>query len=40
MVVGIWLITLGTMEVVSGFGMRGDVKKVEKMAGSVTAVTP
>src|SRR5262245_35165531 len=32
-VVGIWLIVLGVMEVISGFGMRSDVKKVENPAG-------
>lgn len=30
LVVGIWLIILGVMEIVSGFGMRNDAKKVEK----------
>jgi uncharacterized membrane protein HdeD (DUF308 family) len=28
LVVGIWLIILGVMEVISAFGMRSDVKKV------------
>jgi len=28
LVVGIWLIVLGVMEVISGFGMRSNVKKV------------
>jgi hypothetical protein len=37
LVVGVWLIILGSMEVVSGFGMRSDEKKVEKMAGTVGA---
>ena len=32
LVVGIWLIVLGVMEVISGFGMRSDVK-VEKTTG-------
>jgi uncharacterized membrane protein HdeD (DUF308 family) len=32
-VVGIWLIVLGVTEVVSGFGMRSDVKKVENVTG-------
>jgi uncharacterized membrane protein HdeD (DUF308 family) len=31
LVVGIWLIILGVMEIVSGFGMRSDAKKVEKL---------
>jgi uncharacterized membrane protein HdeD (DUF308 family) len=31
LVVGIWLIILGVMEIVSGFGMRSDAKKVEKI---------
>jgi uncharacterized membrane protein HdeD (DUF308 family) len=34
LVVGIWLIVLGVMEVISGFGMRSDVKKVEKATGT------
>ena len=34
LVVGIWLIILGVLEVISGFGMRSDVKKVEKVAGT------
>jgi uncharacterized membrane protein HdeD (DUF308 family) len=29
-VVGIWLIVLGVVEIISGLGMRSDVKKVEK----------
>jgi uncharacterized membrane protein HdeD (DUF308 family) len=40
LVVGFWLIVLGAMEVVSGFGMRSDEKKVEKVAGSMAAVAP
>ena len=32
-VAGIWLIVLGVVEVISGFGMRSDAKKVEKVAG-------
>lgn len=40
LVVGFWLIVLGAMEVVSGFGMRSDEKKVEKLAGSMAAVAP
>jgi len=31
LVVGIWLIILGVMEIVSGFGMRSAAKKVEKL---------
>ena len=31
LVVGVWSIILGIAEIVSGFGMRADVKKVEKM---------
>jgi uncharacterized membrane protein HdeD (DUF308 family) len=30
LVVGIWLVILGVMEVVSAFGIRSDAKKVEK----------
>ena len=33
LVVGIWLIVLGAIEVVSGLRMRGDVKKVEHVTG-------
>jgi uncharacterized membrane protein HdeD (DUF308 family) len=40
LVVGVWLIVLGAMEVVSGFGMRSDEKKVEKVAGTMAAATP
>jgi uncharacterized membrane protein HdeD (DUF308 family) len=36
LVVGIWLIVLGVVEVISGFGMRSDVKKVEKATGGST----
>jgi len=32
-VAGIWLVMLGVIEVISGFGMRSDAKKVEKVAG-------
>jgi uncharacterized membrane protein HdeD (DUF308 family) len=32
LVVGIWLIIVGVMEIISGFGMRSDAKKVEKFA--------
>ena len=31
LVVGIWLIILGVMEIISGFGMRNDAKKAEKL---------
>ena len=31
LVVGIWLIILGVMEIISGFAMRSDAKKVEKI---------
>jgi uncharacterized membrane protein HdeD (DUF308 family) len=31
LVVGIWLIILGVMEIVSGFGMRSEANKVEKL---------
>ena len=31
LVAGIWLIILGVMEIVSGFGMRSDAKKAEKL---------
>jgi uncharacterized membrane protein HdeD (DUF308 family) len=34
LVVGIWLIILGVMEVISGFGMRSDVKKVQNITGT------
>jgi uncharacterized membrane protein HdeD (DUF308 family) len=40
LVVGVWLVILGAMEVISGFGMRSDAKKVEKMTGAVAAATP
>jgi uncharacterized membrane protein HdeD (DUF308 family) len=36
LVVGIWLIIVGVMEIISGFGMRSDAKKVENVAHSVT----
>ena len=38
--IGAWLTILGAMEVISGFGMRSDVKKVEKVTGAVAAATP
>ena len=34
LVVGIWLIILGVTEVVSAFGIRSDVKKVDNIANS------
>ena len=34
LVVGIWLVIVGVMEVISGFGMRSDVKKVENVTGT------
>jgi uncharacterized membrane protein HdeD (DUF308 family) len=34
LVVGMWLIVLGVVEVISGFGMRSDVKKVERDTGA------
>jgi uncharacterized membrane protein HdeD (DUF308 family) len=37
LVVGIWLIILGVMEVISGFGIRSGAKKVETIAGDVAA---
>jgi uncharacterized membrane protein HdeD (DUF308 family) len=40
LVVGLWLVVLGAMEVVSGFGMRSDEKKVEMTAGTMAAATP
>jgi uncharacterized membrane protein HdeD (DUF308 family) len=33
LVAGIWLVVLGVVEVISGFGMRSDAKKVENIAG-------
>ena len=40
LVVGAWLTILGATEVISGFGMRSDMKKVEKLTGTVAAATP
>jgi uncharacterized membrane protein HdeD (DUF308 family) len=40
LVVGAWLTILGATEVISGWGMRSDVKKVEKMTGTVATATP
>ena len=34
LVVGIWLIILGVMEVISAFGMRSDMKKVKNITGT------
>jgi uncharacterized membrane protein HdeD (DUF308 family) len=31
LVVGVWLVILGVVEMISGFGMRSDVKKVENL---------
>ena len=33
LVVGIWLVVLGVTEIISGFGMRSDAKKVAKFNG-------
>jgi uncharacterized membrane protein HdeD (DUF308 family) len=33
LVVGIWLVVLGVVEIIAGLGMRSDVKKVEKVTG-------
>jgi uncharacterized membrane protein HdeD (DUF308 family) len=40
LVVGIWLVILGVTEIVSGFGMRSDVKKLEKATGWPTHAAP
>jgi uncharacterized membrane protein HdeD (DUF308 family) len=37
LVVGIWMIILGVMEIISGFGMRSDVKKLEKVTTAAGA---
>jgi uncharacterized membrane protein HdeD (DUF308 family) len=37
LVVGIWLIILGVMEIISGFGMRSDAKKVDKLTHPAAA---
>jgi uncharacterized membrane protein HdeD (DUF308 family) len=34
LVAGIWLVVLGVVEVISGIGMRSDVKKVQKVTGA------
>jgi uncharacterized membrane protein HdeD (DUF308 family) len=39
-VVGAWMAILGATEVTSGFVMRSDAKKVEKMTSSLAAATP
>ena len=39
LVVGAWLTILGAMEVISGIGMRSDVKKVEKITGTMAPAT-
>ena len=36
LVAGIWLIIIGVMEIVSGFGMRSDVKQVQKKVENIT----
>jgi uncharacterized membrane protein HdeD (DUF308 family) len=33
-VTGIWLVVLGVVEIISGFGIRSDAKKVEKVTGA------
>jgi uncharacterized membrane protein HdeD (DUF308 family) len=40
LVVGVWLMILGIMETVSGFGMRSDVKKLEKVTDWPGHATP
>jgi uncharacterized membrane protein HdeD (DUF308 family) len=39
LVAGAWLTILGALEVIAGFGMRSDMKKFEKMTGTVAAAT-
>jgi uncharacterized membrane protein HdeD (DUF308 family) len=34
LVAGIWLVVLGVVEIISGIGMRSDVKKVQKVTGA------
>jgi uncharacterized membrane protein HdeD (DUF308 family) len=36
LVTGIWLIIIGAIEIVSGFGMRSDVKKIERIGHPAT----
>lgn len=40
LVIGVWLVILGITEIVSGFGMRSDVKKLGKMTGWPAHVAP
>ena len=40
LVVGVWLLILGITEVVSGFGMRNDAKKLERTTGWPVRGTP
>ena len=40
LVVGIWLIILGVTEVISGFGMRSDAKKVQRVIGTAGSFQP
>lgn len=40
LVVGIWLIILGVVEIISGFGMRSGAKKVEKITGTAAGRQP
>jgi len=37
LVIGIWLIILGVMEVVSSFGIRSDQKKLTALKAGATA---
>jgi uncharacterized membrane protein HdeD (DUF308 family) len=37
LVSGIWLVILGVMEIVAGFGMRRDAKKVGGLTGTAGA---
>jgi uncharacterized membrane protein HdeD (DUF308 family) len=37
LVAGIWLIIIGLLEIVSGFGLRSDVRKFEKSTGTAAA---
>jgi uncharacterized membrane protein HdeD (DUF308 family) len=40
LVVGAWLTVLGATEVISGLGMRSDVKKVERVTDAALGATP
>ena len=40
LVVGAWLTVLGATEVVSGLGIRSDVKKVERVTDAALGATP